>query len=65
MAGPLGKLVDLTTLSLWSTWHGGVGCVSRVYAWRAVSSCAWEVVAVCRCVTDVDGVCGVCVGTRQ
>ena len=30
MAGPLGKLVHLTSLDLSSTWHGGVGCVLRV-----------------------------------
>ena len=46
LAGPLGKLVHLTSLNLGCTWHGGVVCVSRVYACRAVSECAWEVVAV-------------------
>ena len=30
MAGPLGKLVHLTSLNLGGTWHAGVGCVSRV-----------------------------------
>ena len=30
MADPLGKLVHLTSLDLGGTWHGGVGCVSRV-----------------------------------
>ena len=30
LAGPLGKLVYLTSLNLGSTWHGGVVCVSRV-----------------------------------
>ena len=29
MAGPLGKLVHLTSLSLSGTWLGGVVCVSR------------------------------------
>ena len=45
-ADPLGKLVHLTSLNLRSTEHGGVGCVSRVYACRAVSECAWAAVAV-------------------
>ena len=30
MAGPLGKLVHLTNLALWRTWHRGVAGVSRV-----------------------------------
>ena len=60
MAGPLGKLVHLTSLDLGSTWHGSVVCVACVYAWRAVSECAWAVVAVWCCVTDVDGI-GTCV----
>ena len=30
LADPLGELVHLTSLDLSSTWHGGVGCVSRV-----------------------------------
>ena len=30
MAGPLGKLVHLTSLDVRGTWHGKVGCVSRV-----------------------------------
>ena len=46
MVDSLGQLVHLTSLDLGSTWHGGVVCVSRVYACRAVSECAWEVVAV-------------------
>ena len=28
LAGPLGKLVYLTSLNLGSTWHGGVVCVA-------------------------------------
>ena len=36
MADPLGKLVHLTSLDLSSTWHGGVVCVTCVYAGRAV-----------------------------
>ena len=46
LADPLGKLVHLTSLNLRCTWHGGVVCVAGVYAWRAVSECAWAVVAV-------------------
>ena len=30
MAGPLGKLVHLTSLDVRGTWHGGVSGVSRV-----------------------------------
>ena len=30
LADPLGKLVHLTSLDLYGTWHGDVGCVSRV-----------------------------------
>ena len=57
MAGALGKLVHLTSLNLGCTWHGGVVCVcvACVYAGRAVSECAWEVVAVWGCVTDAEG----------
>ena len=36
LADPLGKLVHLTSLDLSSTWHGGVVCVTCVYAGRAV-----------------------------
>ena len=43
MAGPLGKLVHLTSLNLSSTCHG---CVSCVYAGRTVSECSWAAVAV-------------------
>ena len=34
MAEPLGKLVHLTSLEMWSTWHGGLAGVFRacVYA---------------------------------
>ena len=46
MADPLGKLAHLTSLDLSSTWHEGVGCVACVYAWRAVSECAWAAVSV-------------------
>ena len=46
MVDPLGKLVHLTRLDLSSMWHGGAVCVACVYACRAVSECAWEVVAV-------------------
>ena len=46
MADPLGKLVHLTSLKMWSTWHGGVGCVPCVCVCRAVSECAWATVAV-------------------
>ena len=60
LADPLGKLVHLTSLNLSSTCHGGVGCVACVYACRAVSECAWEVVAVWGCVTDVEGLEWVC-----
>ena len=43
MAGPLGKLVHLTSLSLMRTWHGGVGvCCVCV----CTSACAWAAVAV-------------------
>ena len=64
MADPLGKLVHVTSLNLGSMWHWGRGvCVACVYAWRAVSECAWAAVAVPGCVTDVEGV-GVWVGTR-
>ena len=45
LAGPLGKLVHLTSLDLSCMWHGGVGCVARVNACRAVSECAWAAVA--------------------
>ena len=31
MAGPLGKLVHLTSLNLSGTWHRGVVCVACVY----------------------------------
>ena len=59
LAGPLSKLVHLTSLDLDGTWHGGVGCVACVYACRVVSGCAWAVVAVSSCVTDVEGLgCG-------
>ena len=30
LADPLGKLVHLTSLDLYCTFHGGVGCVLRV-----------------------------------
>ena len=60
LAGPLGKLVHLTSLNLSSTWHGGALGVCRVYACRAVSECAWEVVAVWGCVTDAEGLGCVC-----
>ena len=54
LADPLGKLVHLKSLDLRGTWHGGVECVACVYAWRAVSECAWAAVAVRGCVTDVE-----------
>ena len=46
MAGPLHKLVHLTSLSLGGMWHGGVVCVACVYACCAMSECAWAAVAV-------------------
>ena len=46
LAGPLGKLVHLTSLNLSSTWHGGAVCVVCVHACRAVSECAWAAVLV-------------------
>ena len=60
MVTPLGKLVHLTSLNLGSTWHGVVGCVASVYTCRAVSECAWAVVAVWGCVTDEEGLGCVC-----
>ena len=42
MADPLGKLVHLTCLDMWSTWHGGVRYVVCVCACGAVSECAKE-----------------------
>ena len=64
LADPLGKLVHLASLNLSSTCHGRMGCVSCVYACRAVSECAWVAVAVRGCVADVEGV-GVCGGARH
>jgi len=46
LADPLGKLVHLTSLDLYCTFHGGVGCVACVDACRAVSQGAWASVAV-------------------
>ena len=55
LAGALGKLVQLTSLNLDGMRHGGVVCVACVYVCRAVSECAWEVVAVRGCMTHVQG----------
>ena len=65
LADPLGKLVHLASLDVRGTWHGGVGCVACVYACSAVSECAWEVVALWGCVTDVEGLGWVCGCARQ
>ena len=50
MAGALGKLVHLKNLDLGSTWHGGVGCVSRVcmhaVSCPSVSGRLWQCEAV-------------------
>ena len=45
MADPLGKLVHLTRLGLGGTWHGGVGCLSRVCA--CMSCCVGVCVGGC------------------
>ena len=64
MAGPLGKLVHLTSLDLRCTWHGGVGCVSRVCMHAApcpsVRGRLWQ----CEAVWLTGGV-AVCVGGHQ
>ena len=50
LADPLGELVHLTSLDLSSTWHGGVGCVSRVcmhaVPCRSVRGRLWQCEAV-------------------
>ena len=45
LADPLGKLVHLTRLGLGGTWHGGVGCLSRVCA--CMSCCVGVCVGGC------------------
>ena len=56
MAGPLGKLVHLTSLDLCGTWHGGVGCVLR--ACMHVQVCVGGCGRVKLC--DVEGLGCVC-----